>query len=182
MILRNRILHLIAAVLLIASGGLYASGAATAAPAAVGDLTCNVSSTVTFDPPLTNTPRETDITFEATYENCQSLTGSTITSGSRSGSFTDVRSCLDAPLDGVQQEFAVHWDGKRSSTVNGTAQGGDILGVTEHTITGPVTGGEFAGDTFAEVVAQVPGNPLACLPLIGSGIATQTGTGLLTIN
>lgn len=179
---KNHILRLLTAVLLIASGSLYAAGAAAAAPADIGDLTCNVTSKVTYDPPLTNTPKETHITFDATYKDCYSLTGSTVTSGSRSGHFTDdSRSCLDVPLGGEQQEFTVQWDGERSSTVQGTAQGGDVLGATEHTLTGPVTDGEFDGGTFAEVVVQAPTNLLDCLPLLGKGVATQTGAGQLTI-
>lgn len=180
---RNHILRLLTAVLLIASGSLYAAAAAAAAPAAIGDLTCNVTSKVTYDPPLTNTPKKTDITFDATYKNCYSLTGSTVTSGSRSGHFTDdSRSCLDAPLDGVQQEFTVHWDDKRNSTVSGTAQGGDVLVGTAHTLTGPVTDGEFDGDTFTEFVVQAPTDLSDCVPLLGEGVATQTGIGHLTIN
>lgn len=163
----------VAAFVVIAGMALPASQAL-----AVGELTCVATSEVTYSPGLRLFTQETNITFDANYTGCVSLTGSTITSGSRSGSFIGPRSCLALPPSG-SGPLEVNWSNGESSLVDATSQSTDVGGQTVHLITGPIISGAFAGKMFNEQIVQASLNLLYCL--IAPGITSQTGTGVVEI-
>lgn len=161
---------------LAAAAGLVAIAPA-AAQAAVGDLVCTATSTTTFSPGLTLVPTTQSITFSVQYSGCTSTNGVTVTGGSRSGSFTGVRSCLSVPPSG-SGSVTVTWNDATTSTIDGTSQSVDVGGQSVHTLTGPVTSGRLSGDTFVEEITQASLNLLTCAT---TGVTSQSGIGVVTL-
>ncbi|MFD1215959.1 hypothetical protein [Microbulbifer celer] len=145
---------------------------------AVGELTCTASADISFSPGLRLFTQQTDINFDVNYSGCTSLTGSTITGGSRSGSFTGDRSCLALPASG-SATIEVYWDNGQTSVVDATTQSTDAAGQTVHILTGPIISGPFAGLTYNEELVQASLDLLSCL--VAPGVQSQTGIGVVTI-
>ncbi|MCW8126720.1 hypothetical protein [Microbulbifer halophilus] len=145
---------------------------------AVGELTCTASADITYSPGLRLFEQQTDITFDVGYSGCTSLTGSTITGGSRSGSFTGSRSCLALPASG-SATIEIYWDDGQTSVVDATTQSTDAAGQTVHILTGPIISGPFAGKIFSEELVQASLDLLSCL--VAPGVESQTGVGTAQI-
>ncbi|MFF5900133.1 hypothetical protein ACFY8O_29975 [Streptomyces argenteolus] len=162
------------------AGGVAASAApAAAAPASLLELTCTAASTVTYSPGLTLAPTLQTVTFDVSYSGCTSPLGTSgVTSGSRHGSFQDIRSCLALPASATQS-FPVDWNAGASSQVSGTTQSVDAAGQVVHIIIGPVMTGQFAGDTYVEEINQASLDLLQCA--LGTGVKSQTGVGVVTL-
>jgi hypothetical protein len=161
---------------LVALFGVAMLAVPGSAHAAVGDLVCTVSSTVSYSPGITLTSSTQTITWSVQYSGCTSTTGATVAVGSRGGNTTRARSCLavQPPFDGP---FTITWDDSTTSVIDGEGQAEDVGGQTVYTITGTVTSGRFAGDLIVEVVTQSSLNLLACAT---TGVTSQTGTGAVT--
>lgn len=145
---------------------------------AVGELTCTASADISYSPGLRLFSQQTDINFDVDYSGCTSLTGSTITGGSRSGSFTGSRSCLALPPSG-SATIEIYWDNGQTSVVDATTQSTDAAGQTVHLLTGPIISGPFAGLTFSEQLVQASLDLLSCL--VAPGVESQTGIGVVEI-
>lgn len=145
---------------------------------AVGELTCTASSDISYSPGLRLFEQETDVTFDVNYSGCTSLTGSSITGGSRSGSFTGPRSCLTLPPSG-SATVEIYWSNGQTSVVDATTQSTDVGGQTVHLLSGPIISGPFAGKTFSEEIVQASLDLLSCLT--APGVESQTGVGVAEI-
>jgi hypothetical protein len=115
-------------------GAATVAGFAPPAGAAVLDLTCAGSQTVTYSPGLTLVPTDQSVTVTTNYAACVSTTQPAITSG-QSFVATDVpgRTCL-SPLD--------------TDTITVT----DLAATILVTYTGTVVSGVFAGGLLAQVI------------------------------
>lgn len=145
---------------------------------AVGELTCTASADITYSPGLRLFEQQTDITFDASYSGCLSLTGSTITSGGRSGSFSGPRSCLALPPSGSAL-VEINWSDGQVSIVDATTQSTDVAGQTVHLLSGPIISGPFTGKIFNEQLVQASLDLLSCL--VAPGATSQTGVGVAEV-
>ncbi|WP_326919838.1 hypothetical protein [Actinophytocola sp.] len=138
---------------------------------------CEGSFTVTYDPPLTNTPRLTDVTFHNDLDSC--LTGG-VTSGDASGEFSAIRSCttLDLPPHPATTTFS--WNTGASSTIAFSLSTVDRLvnGTTVVTSYGTVSQGFDQGAQAIHTAVQPQLNPIACA---SSGVAQLTGPDVLQL-
>ncbi|NUT94745.1 MAG: hypothetical protein HOY78_22265 [Saccharothrix sp.] len=162
------------ALVLTTAGGLFAT--TSVAHAVTVDQVCVGTWAVTYDPPITNTPRVVTGNLTGFFPTCTSLGAP---SGSYAQTFTDTVSCATLLSAGAASRtytwsnplaapttFAYNW------TVS------DIGGQAVITNTGLITSGTFAPASAEQVAALVTPDALQC---DGTGISSLTGPTTLTI-
>lgn len=115
----------------------------------VGDIVClpPTSSSVTFDPPLTQNPQTVTVQSTNLFGPCTSVTHPQITSGSTSGTFlVPNRSCLTLVGSGTSNS-TITWNTGQTSSLSLNFNTQIVGAVYTSTVSGIVTGGLFAGDT-----------------------------------
>jgi hypothetical protein len=171
----RRPLTAVATILLTMLSMLIATAAAHATSATL--VHCEGSFTVTYDPPLTNTPRLTEVAFHNDLDSC--LFGA-VASGDASGEFSAIRSCttLDLPPHPATMSFT--WNTGASSTIAFSLSTVDRLvnGTTVVTSYGTVTHGFDQGAQAVHTAVQPQLDPIACA---GAGVAQLTGPELLQL-
>lgn len=172
---RRRVVSLVASValLLATAGGLAAAPAAYGAPLSL--LSCQGAETLTFQPPLTNTPESTQVHYAIDLDLC--LLGG-VTSGKSQGSFTVSASCTTISLLPPAFSDTYQWSNHTSSTVTYTAPvetvGNGTVIVTD---TGTVTSGLDQGAVANETTTLPQPNLAACA---GTGVSELNGPYVLT--
>jgi hypothetical protein len=161
------------ALLLATAGGLAAAPAAYGAPSSL--LSCQGTETLTFQPPLTNTPKGTQVHYAIDLDLC--LSGG-VTSGESQGSFTVSASCTTISLLPPAFSDTYQWSNHTSSTVTYTAPvetlGNGTVIVTD---TGTVTSGLDQGAVANETTTLPQPSVAACA---GTGVSQLTGPYVLT--
>lgn len=159
---------------------LGCSAAAGTAPVAHADPTtslhCEGYFSTTYDPPLTNTPTQTDVAFHNDLDYCP-VGG--VSGGDASGHFTAIRSCTTLDLPPHPATVTYEWENGTSSTVAFSYSTVDRLinGTTAVTSYGTVTTGFHHGANAVHTAIQPQLDPPACA---GSGVAHTTGPEQLT--
>lgn len=148
---------------------------ALASQAAVLDVTCIGTETVTYQPGLLLTPQTVNVTVKGTLTPC---TG--VTSGSYLQSFTATLSCATV-LAGLAATRVFHWNDGTSSTFSYERRINNAGGQTTVTFVGTITAGRFAGSSAVQQVVFVTPNTLQCLAApgltnLGPGAAVLTIT------
>lgn len=149
------------------------------AHADTGDITCTISSVVTYSPGMTLVSSPQNVTFDVHYNNCVSPSQPTITSANPTGSAVEDVGCLQGIVPPQSGTFTITWNTGQTSTfdyltVEAQADGQDI-----YTTTATVTSGVFTGDTMEEIISENSPNLLNCL--VPPGVTSQTGTGTIVI-
>lgn len=157
------------AMLLAAVTTLTAVPAAHALPASL--LYCEGYFSVTYEPPLTNTPTLTKVTFHNDLGYCPTAP---IISGEASGEFSAVRSCTTLDLPPHPATTTIHWNTGASSTIAYSLSTVDRLvnGTTVVTSYGTVTHGFHAGSQAVHTAIQPNLDLTACA---GPGVTRLTG-------
>lgn len=150
-----------------------------AAPAAYGAplpvLSCQGTETLTYQPPLTNTPKPTQVNYAIDLNQC--LLGG-VTSGESHGSFTVSTSCTTISLLPPAFSDTYQWSNRTSSTVTYTAPVvTTVNGTVIVTDTGTVASGLDQGAVANETTALLQPNLSACA---GKGVSQLTGPYALT--
>lgn len=165
----------VTALLLAVLSTLTAAPAADATSATL--VHCAGSFTVTYDPPLTNTPRLTEVTFHNDLDSCSI---GPVASGDASGEFSAIRSCttLDLPPHPATTTFT--WNTGASSTIAFSLSTVDRLvnGTTVVTSYGTVTQGFDRGAQAIHTAIQPQLDPIACA---SAGVAQLTGPEILQL-
>ncbi|QQQ79307.1 hypothetical protein IOD16_13295 [Saccharothrix sp. 6-C] len=169
----RRFASFLASVLLAAAGVVATTGAAGAVTV---EQVCVGTWAVTYDPPITNTPRVVEGHLTGYFPTCTNLAAP---SGSYDQVFTDTVSCATLLSAGAAARtytwsnplaapttFAYNW------TVS------DVAGQAVITNTGLITGGTFAGASAEQVAVLVTPDVLGCG---GAGISSLTGPTTLTV-
>jgi hypothetical protein len=157
---------------------LLLAALATTAPAANATtlVTCAGTETVTFQPPLTNTPTSTQVHFAIDLSHC--LLGG-VASGHSEGDFTLTSNCTALTILPPAFTDTYTWNTKAASTVTYTAPvETDVNGSLVVTDTGTVTSGFDTGGLANETTALPEPNLTACAT---TGVTQVSGTYLLTI-
>ncbi|WP_162906949.1 hypothetical protein [Allorhizocola rhizosphaerae] len=138
---------------------------------AIALLYCEGYFTVTYDPPLTNTPTQTTVTYHNDLDYC--LAGG-VTRGDASGIFTGVRSCTALDLPPHPATNTYRWNTGASSTIGFSHSTVDRLGngTTLVASYGTVTHGLNQGANAIHTAIQPQLDPIACA---GAGVAHLTG-------
>ncbi|MEV6808437.1 hypothetical protein [Streptomyces sp. NPDC051132] len=153
---------------------------APAAHAAGVDIVCAVGSEhASYDPPLTNAPRSTDITETENF-GCTSLTTG-VSSGTAAFSRTRDVSCLlvlTPPHTVTSETYA--WNTGQSSTVTyvSTTAARAADGSTVVTALGSVTSGFGQGSAVTKVVVEPQPSLTACAT---TGLQSTNGTASLAV-
>lgn len=157
----------------VAASSVLASSPASADPVSV---TCPLgSSTVSYDPPLTNTTQMTHITVHRELGLCtvspQPHPDDPITTGTVDWEGTFPASCT-IPLVANGLTSVIVWNTGETSTLSLNAVSTIVAGVLHTFFNGSVTSGLFQGSTVVWDQVAVP-NPLGCLT---TGVPTQFAT------
>jgi hypothetical protein len=153
---------------------LIAAGAAPAeASTGRGVLQCVGTETISFDPPLTDTPRPTRVSFTENFDRCL-LGGVSAGSGSGESSETTGGTAVSVPT----ATATYHWNTGRCSTVTWSANVVTKLnGTIVVTAYGTVADGLFRWATVqSEVVLPQPD----LLAAMGKGVSSVSGPDTLT--
>jgi hypothetical protein len=143
------------------------------------DVVCEGSQTVTYSPPLTNTPQQ--ITTQRNVNlSCTSLL-TAISSGNGSSVFPETTSCLlSVTPPNTVSTFTYNWNTGQSSTV--TFSSNTVVhaanGTTTVTALGSITSGYGQGALATRVVVSPALSLTACAT---TGITQQTGITTLTL-
>lgn len=146
---------------LTATGAVVAAGLlALAGPAnAVSSTTCLGSSTITYAPGLTFTPRTVHHAETDTFSGCVS-TDPTLTSGSSFSSIDiDGASCLGLPSIHEDREFTITWNNGQHSVIDLTFTDTIAGGIEQVTGTGTVISGQFQGGNATIIWLYTVPNP-----------------------
>lgn len=158
-----------------ASAGLLLGAVISPAAHAAAPLSCAGTETLTFQPPLTNTPTPTQVHFAIDLTLC--LTGG-ITSGSSDGNFQTTASCTTVNVLPPAFTDTYQWNTRASSTVNYTAPVETVVnGSVVVTDTGNVTSGLDNGAVANETTILPEPGLLACAT---TGVAQLIGPYTLT--
>lgn len=165
---RRRLTAMIALFLALVST-LVAAPAAHAIPASL--LYCEGYFSVTYEPPLTNTPTLTEVTFHNDLDYCAA---GAVTSGDASGEFSAIRSCTTLDLPPHPATTTLYWNTGASSTIAYSFSTVDRLvnGTTVVTSYGTVSHGFGQGAQAVHTAIQPQLDLTACA---GSGVAQLTG-------
>jgi hypothetical protein len=164
----SRVTATLIALLLIAVGSIPFS---TAEAAATGtDLTCTPpsSASLTFNPPLTNSPQPSLFSISRQYGPCVAPTHPEVTAGvSTVAGLSPDATC--ARLLGAQPvTITISWNTGQTTTLSGNSLN-TIVGVNlVSTTTGTVTAGLFAGDTFVHTAVYTATDLLLCIAGLGT--------------
>jgi len=147
-------------------------GGAPAAHAAA-TATCAGTSTISYQPGLTLTPRAVHYAETDTFSGCVS-TDATLTSGTSSSSVDlPAASCLALPSVVNDPAFTIYWNNGQQTVVDLTFTDVIIGGTEQITGTGPVVAGEFLGGNATVVWLYPVVNLLDCLS--SQGLTSQNG-------
>jgi hypothetical protein len=178
---RGRTLAALAA--LLAATALAAVIAPSVASASTDIVTCTGQETVSWSPPLSNTPHDTTVTIDGRLGALGSPgTCTSVGTSASSVSYHEVfafpsDSCTTAGID-LPGSRTFTWDNGQTSTFTFTASIVNGVGTEIVTLTGSITAGRFSGETAVETI-QVPQlDPLLCA---GSGITSNTAQAELEI-
>ena len=172
----TRLLPRARAASITVSVGLVLGSSALAAPAAsaLSSTTCQGSSTITYNPGLTNTAQTVQYDETDTFATCLS-TDPTLHAGT---SVNDVilpdASCLATPSLTTGIPYTVTWNNGQSSTVDLSFTDVIVEGVEQVTGTGNITSGEFTGANATFIWNYLVPDPLQCAT--AGGVTVQTGT------
>lgn len=144
---------------------------ATAASATPGWVTCQGTSTVTYSPGLTNTPRLITITSNNTFPACTSSDDSITSAYLDTSVHTGVLSCTSL-LNSGSGPLTIRYNNGQFSTYTSYFSATYIAGQLTVTDSGPVTSGEFTGGAAAGQ-AVYPADFSQCGTV--EGITTLTG-------
>jgi hypothetical protein len=178
---KNRMLAALAALLAaIASAAVIAPSDASAGTDLV---TCTGQETVSWSPPLTNTPQDTTVTIEGMLGalgnpgSCVSV-GTSVSSVSYREVFSFPNdSCTTAGIN-LPGSRVFTWDNGQSSTFTFTASIVNGVGTEIVTLTGTITAGRFDGDPAVETIEVPQLDPALCA---GSGITSNSAQAELEI-
>ncbi|WP_143264002.1 hypothetical protein [Amycolatopsis kentuckyensis] len=158
-----------------AAGGVLASAGPAHAEAAV--QSCTGTWAVTYDPPITNTPRLVNGVLTGVFPLCTDPQAAT---ASYTQVFTDTVSCTTLLNAGSTSRTYV-WGNPLAApttfTYNFTTT--VVAGQVVVTNTGLITAGRYAPGSAVQVATLVTPNALACA---GAGIGSLTGPTTLTIS
>jgi hypothetical protein len=160
--------RLVAVAVLVAASTLGVTGPAHAG---VLDVTCTGNTSTTYNPPLDNTPTDTQLTVTSFFGPCVSTSVPGLTSGSYSVQFTiPSRSCVTLLNTGAE-EYTITWNTGQTSTlsINRNATLAGPAFVVTHI--GIVSSGLFAGDTVLRTATA----PSIDLQLCLLGLGTVSG-------
>jgi hypothetical protein len=162
---------LLVVVAMITSSVLFPT---PAAHAAVGDLTCTESESVSYSPGLLNTRRPVDVTVDNVLS-CTSLTDPAVTGGQVRATVLGLnRSCTDLAASG-SGSYTITWNTGETSTIAYSRSANYVLGTLVIVETGTVTAGRFTGDAATHVVELLSLDLLACFA--DPGLTTAAGIG-----
>lgn len=170
-----RLSRVAAAVAALALGLSALVTTGTAAGAAVVDLQCTGSQTLSYSPGLTLTPQAVTVSGSGSFS-CPLSSDPAISTGS----FTvgPVGATLGCALTGGSGTFAYTWNTGQVSTVSATSVVTANLGVVVVTSTGTVVSGPFAGDTAVFTWTGSSPGLLDCLT--PAGVTQYSGPTTLT--
>jgi hypothetical protein len=138
---------------------------ATPVSAATGsDLTCTPpsSASLTFDPPLSNSPQAVRNTVARQYGPCVAPTHPDITAGTSNASAVFPNGTCQSLLGSNPITLTITWNTGQTTTLSGNNVS-SMVGVNlVSTTTGTVTAGVFAGDTFVHNVVYTGQDVLLC--------------------
>lgn len=161
------------------AGAVLAVAVAVAPPGgpvayAASSTTCTGTSTISYQPGLTNTPQQIHYHETDTYSTCIS-TNPTLTHGSASAS-TDLSGayCNHTPGVFTDPGYTITWNNGQHSTINLTFTDAIINGTEQVTGTGTVIDGKFQGGNATIVWIYPILNLLQCST--AQGVTSQTGT------
>ena len=163
------------AFLLLGTGGF-------AEQASAQSVVCAGTETATYNPPLTNTQQEEQVTATTSYSPCVVLGVSGISSGT-AYSNPPIRdlSCT-ALLGGGPSIRIINWSNGLSSTLSYTSNVNSVNGLLVVTMTGNISAGLFKGQSAVGVVTV---NNLSQADFLtacsGSGVVSLSGPSTLTI-
>jgi hypothetical protein len=160
----------VAAVGVVAAANVFVvSGVAQA----VSSTTCLGSSSISYSPGLTFTPRTVQYTESDTFSNCVS-TDPTLTAGGSASSITfPDASCLAPPGVFEDPAYTIDWNNGQYSVIDLTFTDLVVGGTEQVTGTGSVISGAFQGGNATIVWLYPVLNPLQCLT--SQGVTSQSG-------
>lgn len=124
------------------------------AHATLSDLAClplHSNGSITYSPPLSNTPQTVAFYLSRSYQSCMSLSNPAITSGTSASSGFLEASCGVLLSDGPFS-FTVTWNTGQTSQFEGTFASTHVAGILTGATTGAtVTAGVFAGSSLSHV-------------------------------
>lgn len=140
---------------------------------AVSSTTCLGSSTISYSPGLTFTPRTVQYSESDTFSNCVS-TDPTLTAGGSLSSVTfPDASCLAPPGIFEDPAYTINWNNGQHSVIDLSFTDVVVGGTEQVTGAGPVISGAFQGGNATIVWAYPVLNPLQCLT--SQGVTSQSG-------
>lgn len=154
---------------LVLASTMVGFGSTSPASAAVVDLACVGTETVTFSPPLTNTAKPTTVTVVGNLPTC--LVNPALQPVTYNETITNTLSCVtvNAPGSGTR---TFHYVDATTSTFAYNKTSSNVLGNVVVTFTGGITAGRFTTDTTNQVITQLNLNPLLCLT---TGVPSTVG-------
>lgn len=165
----GRVLSALVTAVLIAACGLAAGSPAAGA---VEALVCAGSSTTSFSPALTNTPRQVNLSYTANYQPCVNAANPLeFRTGRASGASPApvLRSCTDLLVPNHLTR-TISWSTGTTSTWEFDSTSVYVNGQLVTTATGSIVAGEFRGSTAIGVTTY-----LASLDDCGAGGLAQIG-------
>lgn len=134
------------------------------------DLTCTPpsSASLTFDPPLTNSPQPILNSVSRQYGPCLAPTHPDITAGSSAASAVIPNGSCEHLLGSNPLTITITWNTGQTTTLSGNNISSIVGANLVSTTTGTVTAGVFAGDTFIHTVVYAGPDLLLCLAGLGT--------------
>jgi hypothetical protein len=159
--------------------GMVLAGSIVAIPVAHAavDQVCTLNEVITYDPPLTNTPRDVTFTVHGQLFNCSSSSANT---GSYFETGTAVNATCSSLFGAGSGTRVFHWTDTAiapstfSYNRTVTRAGGNI----QVEAVGSIISGTFTPDPAKSVGTGAQPDPAACMT---TGVATLTALGTLTI-
>ncbi|SEM26022.1 hypothetical protein [Nonomuraea pusilla] len=165
---------LIAVVTAVAALGVLVPAAGPAY--AVTLVQCQGTETVTYDPGVTFTPHDVQLTVSGEFSSCVDGTGQA-KSGTYGEQFTISVGCNDL-FDDFEGQRVVEWNAGDSSVIEGTGSSTAVAGQVATTFTGTVVQGRFQGEPAVQTITLAQTQLLRCFT---TGLTKATGLTTLTI-
>jgi hypothetical protein len=143
---------------------------------ATSPVQCQGTETVTYNPGVTFTPQNIEITVSGQFSSCIDGSGQ-VTSGTYGEQFTIFAGCNDL-FDGFEGQRVVEWNTGDSSVIEGTGSSTAVAGQVVTTFTGTVVQGRFQGKSAVQTITLVQPDLLQCLT---TGVTRASGLTTLTI-
>ncbi|MEW9551939.1 hypothetical protein [Nonomuraea sp. NPDC050783] len=137
---------------------------------------CQGTETVTYDPGVTFTPQDIEVTVRGRFTSCVDGAGQ-VTSGTYGEQFTILAGCNDL-FDDFQGRRTVAWNTGDSSVIEGNGSSTAVAGQVVTTFTGTVVQGRFQGRSAVQTITLVQPGALQCLT---TGFTRAIGVTTLTI-